>query len=732
MTEQDKIRVLLVGHSWMVGVAGGNRQAIRRSVKNLGIQVDVGAKVGSTIAWALNELNKKVNDLGKKGPSNYDAIVIFTGRNDLGRSAKEIAEDMVAIYNAAKKGKGRGIKVFIFSLPPLKAKAETVLKIDQVNSVLRMRIPKEDLIDVEQAASQDPKKILQNATRDWARLHPTPEGYQWLRELLSARISVWRGSGIIKRSPEKIIMADAKTIPSDPVERAGFAITALKRYYNAGSLDAKAVFLQAVVLKSLPKEEVPIFVKEYVRLRTADGDLARIWKEIQEPTMRTKNRNPLWPEFLDYIKKKRAAVWPRPLNIREIPKLLDAVLPAPKKLKDGGFVLLTPNDPAIVRLAKNKDAFERLYLSLPRNRDYFTTELFKRFIGMMASKKVLEGDKEKKEKPFEFYIISLKWPKLFPGEAKESLAELAGAERLAALRVILFGYISAGNEKFKEEVQGFEIYKKAQEAIEAAKKLNDSKWVKENPADAEKAKATIASFFAIPLDADTVLAVAAYMRKLAAEKSGKVVGNLDFSKEALKISTVKISKVASDKKIVGIGGELAALATSAKPSDILKSYKDLAGKLNSADFATMEKLAVQRVFNHLKNDDIFKIFLSREGRYNTTVGAGNFRFMTDEVHKDYNGLAVESIIQFLNWRAGKGSRQLTNLEWDIQALNLELKRPLSTKLEVRKDGFQDAITGAAIYLWRKAIVEAKKEVKGGAWAESLHPETTVPQKRLIR
>jgi hypothetical protein len=175
---------------------------------------------------------------------------------------------------------------------------------------------------------------------------------------------------------------------------------------------------------------------------------------------------------------------------------------------------------------------------------------------------------------------------------------------------------------------------------------------------------------------------------------------------------------------------------------MLKSHKDLAEKTRMAEFVKIQKLAAQGLFNTLKKEDIhFRIFLKRTGKFNTTIGKPNAFLVTDQVDKTHYGLAVEAIISFVNWRANKPARKLSNLADDIKRLDM-LRRGIEdpkkddykkakSSLQVSQNAFQSAFMASSIYLWRRSIIIKKQKVDPGAWADKRKP-VTKKLRRMIR
>jgi lysophospholipase L1-like esterase len=181
--EEEKTKVLFVGHSWMVGVAGEKGERFRRTMGKLPLEIDGTAKVGSTVGWAQAQLEKK-------NPEKYGVIVIFTGMNDvLGKkSADQIAKDLIKLYETAKSG---GAKVFIFNLEPKIGNRKIEEKIESINKLLREKIPGSDLIEIVVITGKDKNKTLEKATNNWKNLHPNEKGYAWIRDNVRTIILEW-------------------------------------------------------------------------------------------------------------------------------------------------------------------------------------------------------------------------------------------------------------------------------------------------------------------------------------------------------------------------------------------------------------------------------------------------------------------------------------------------------------------------------------------------------------
>ena len=207
MGEKTDYSVFCAGHSLMVGITGtagreikgegfvGSVEAARvfgdmPKKLGIGIRMDVVARTGSGIAWSQARLDSK-----KKG--QYDVVILYTGGNDLGVGRKETPEDAAdrvierlakLYYTAAKTLGAKKVFMFLF-LESADPKArdspkETAARI--VNDWLRRNIPQEDLIDL----NKHPR--LSELGKNWKEgSHPTPAGYQIMREIIRERFEEW-------------------------------------------------------------------------------------------------------------------------------------------------------------------------------------------------------------------------------------------------------------------------------------------------------------------------------------------------------------------------------------------------------------------------------------------------------------------------------------------------------------------------------------------------------------
>jgi len=181
--EEEKTKILFVGHSWMVGVTGEKGERFRRTMGKLPLEIDGTAKVGSTVGWAQAQLEKK-------NPEKYGVIVIFTGMNDVfgKKSADQIAKDLIKLYETAQSG---GAKAFIFNLEPKIGNRKIEGKIESINKSLREKIPGSDLIEIAVIAGKDKNKTLEKATNNWKNLHPNRNGYEWIRNTIRTMLYEW-------------------------------------------------------------------------------------------------------------------------------------------------------------------------------------------------------------------------------------------------------------------------------------------------------------------------------------------------------------------------------------------------------------------------------------------------------------------------------------------------------------------------------------------------------------
>jgi len=206
--EEEKTKVLLVGHSWAVGtasVAGEEWKTfeVKRIVEgkeiveskrkrvpvvktipsgrifgDIPVKLDVAVSTGSIIKWSQQQLEKK--DLKR-----YDAIVIITGGNDiLGRKAEEIISGLKKLYDTAKAS---GAKVFIFDLQPYEsARPSSKQKVKIVNEWLHRDIPEKDLVRI-----PPDDVVMKKATNNWKWMHPTETGYRRLGEIIRSKVQEW-------------------------------------------------------------------------------------------------------------------------------------------------------------------------------------------------------------------------------------------------------------------------------------------------------------------------------------------------------------------------------------------------------------------------------------------------------------------------------------------------------------------------------------------------------------
>lgn len=204
-------RILVVGHSWGVGIFGGigegtfggekDKELIERAAEKRGreieertgvpVEIEAVVKVGSGIEWAEARLARR--DL-----SRYDAVIIFTGSNDISsKSPQSLARRYRGIYDLLTSG---GVKkVLMFNMPPLRTQSRRVDEFNRLTRTGKHRIPRGSVIDVFGKLIDDPRAI-----RHGHRLHPY--SYRPVRELFVGRVVdvIGRRTTRKKRKPDAV------------------------------------------------------------------------------------------------------------------------------------------------------------------------------------------------------------------------------------------------------------------------------------------------------------------------------------------------------------------------------------------------------------------------------------------------------------------------------------------------------------------------------------------------
>jgi lysophospholipase L1-like esterase len=188
-----KKKILLVGHSWAAD-AGMDAKAITVS---LPVELEVAAKRSSSVEWSQARLDER--DLTK-----YDAIILFTGINDVNYPAKA-KSGLKKLYETASKSNA---KVFMFNLPLYNPGGElgkqTESNVKQTNEFLKAFVKKEDLVDI---ASDN---YIYRATRKGADLHPSDKGYEHLRNIMNSRIKEWLDKDRMRGAVPKLQKTEEK------------------------------------------------------------------------------------------------------------------------------------------------------------------------------------------------------------------------------------------------------------------------------------------------------------------------------------------------------------------------------------------------------------------------------------------------------------------------------------------------------------------------------------------
>jgi lysophospholipase L1-like esterase len=114
--------------------------------------------------------------------SSYDVVLLMDGANDLAdRDSRTAQQALTAIRSMVQTAKGRGLKVFLATLPPQNKDAccpdrgLSAVLVEPYNGGLRGIVVDENvtLVDVFQAFNGDTTTLI-----DFDGLHPTPAGYQ--------------------------------------------------------------------------------------------------------------------------------------------------------------------------------------------------------------------------------------------------------------------------------------------------------------------------------------------------------------------------------------------------------------------------------------------------------------------------------------------------------------------------------------------------------------------------
>jgi hypothetical protein len=172
-----------------------------------------------------------------------------------------------------------------------------------------------------------------------------------------------------------------------------------------------------------------------------------------------------------------------------------------------------PDRNSIELLVKNKDNIDN-WVKDKKNQERLLSRFYERFTIGMGFKK-----------GFNFQDLAGKWPDLFSEAVPLGIftkgsfqTKLKPEERLLAIRIVLFGYLASGNPNLAQEINGFEIAKLTRRAIAAVEILGDEEKAKKlKPEEKKTYEAGISALKSAPLDIETMIALAAYLRRAYAE-----------------------------------------------------------------------------------------------------------------------------------------------------------------------------------------------------------------------
>jgi hypothetical protein len=420
-----------------------------------------------------------------------------------------------------------------------------------------------------------------------------------------------------------------------------------------------------------------------------------------------KNKNLDLAAIMKAVQEKNKAAAPKPKEAKPAktlkgakltrthkPKAERAEKPAEKPAKEPKALktdmktvarALTAADPreAIISLARSKESLDKL-LENNANR-------------ARATKIIIDGVKAAMGKKGRDTTLAL----LESAESDE--------EAIGIVRGYLFGYVPSGNKLYAQEIAPLKKYGKKD--------------------------------MAAPLDADTLVAAAAYIWRW---KKDNPKDQLDLRPEMPKdretakaekaekpekdVPSIKAPEPRADATVLEQAKNALELSVAAKPAELLRLLGNMDRK-SGANAEEAKAIAVQRLFNDLKaNDPGFRAHLALFQKYDS-ISAEAVRLPDDKLDPRA-GIATESMLGYLNRRATLGSWKVENLGWDFRALNIELGRKPGagegTKLPEGRAQFSDVLLGCAVYRWRQANLEKE----GGAWAkpEKLPDKAPEPQK----
>jgi len=291
---------------------------------------------------------------------------------------------------------------------------------------------------------------------------------------------------------------------TDPVKAGQDAVKVLKVYYDKLSPEARDAFINGMKFWNKQGEKWKTFQDAHKKAREADENLGAVWAAyvLKEKKLSTK---PNLNGFLRFIEETRRPFVPKPLRPEQMETAMSFAIPDIRKK--------APDRNSIELLVKNKDNIDN-WVKDKKNQERLLSRFYERFTIAMGFKK-----------GFVFQDIAGKWPDLFSEAVPLGIftkgkfqTKLKPEERLLAIRVILFGYAALGNPNFAKEVSGFEIAKLTRLAIVAVEILGDEEKAKKlKPEEKKKYEADISALKSAPLDVETMISLAAYLRRAYAE-----------------------------------------------------------------------------------------------------------------------------------------------------------------------------------------------------------------------